>query len=144
MEKKIVICIGTDEQKNVRARLSLLAIENGKVISRHYHSIGIEPGADLAALRADNEADITSPSSSVPMAPWPTIPDDEWASVEKFCSILHTPGVVKDWTKKKEARMAQEAAVAAARADAEANAKQEADEQRRAEIAAAVKEALGK
>jgi hypothetical protein len=106
IEKKIVVCIGTDEAKHVRARLSLLLIEDGNVISRRYHSIECVPGADLAALRADNEADIAAPNSLVPGAPWPSIPDDEWEKVEKCCAVVHTPDVMFRATAEVEAQIA--------------------------------------
>jgi len=92
--KQIVICIGTDEAKHVRARVSLLLMEGAEVINRQYHSISIGPGDDLAAIRAGNEAHIAKPGGGVPGAPWPAIPDDEWIKVEKCCAVVHTPDVL--------------------------------------------------
>jgi hypothetical protein len=106
IEKKIEICIGTDREKHLRARLSLLVMEDGRVLSENYHAISIEPGADLAALRAANEAHIAQPGGGVPGAPWPKIPDAEWAEVEQHCAILHKPEVVS----RHKARVAAERA----------------------------------
>lgn len=106
MEKQIVVCIGTDEAKHVRARLSLMLVEGDEVIHRHYHSISIEPGADLAALRAGNEAHIAKPGGGVPGAPWPAIPDDEWEKVEKCCAVVHTPDVLIKASDEQEAMIA--------------------------------------
>lgn len=94
IEKKIEICVGTDRMKCLRARLSLLVVENGRVLSEQYHSINIEPGADLAAIRAANEAHLASLRSGIPGAPWPKIPDAEWAEVEQHAAIIHKPEVV--------------------------------------------------
>ena len=94
IEKKIEICIGTDRSKCLRARLSLLIMENGKVLSEFYHSINIEPGANLAYLRAANEAHLADPDGGIPGAPWPKIPDAEWAEVEQHIAIVHKPEVI--------------------------------------------------
>ena len=94
IEKRIEICIGTDRAKHVRARLSLLLVDGANVINEQYHSISIEPGADLAALRAGNEAHIAKSDGGVPGAPWPAIPDDEWEKVVKCCTVVHTPDVL--------------------------------------------------
>jgi hypothetical protein len=99
IEKKIEICIGTDRAKNVRARISLLLVDDGNVIHEHYHSIAIEPGADLASLRATNEKHIATPNGGIPGAPWPAIPDDEWYKVVAVVNILHTPKVVSEHLK---------------------------------------------
>lgn len=99
IERKIIICIGTDETRHVRARLSLLLIENGKILSRHYHAISIEPGADLSRKRKINEAHIADADSNIPGAPWPAIPDSEWAEVERIIGIIHTPEVVEKYRK---------------------------------------------
>lgn len=106
MERQIVVCIGTDEKKSVRARLSLLLVEGAEIVHRHYHSINISPGADLAAIRAINEAHIAKPGGGVPAAPWPAIPDDEWAKVEKCCAVIHTPEVLFAATAEVEAQIA--------------------------------------
>jgi hypothetical protein len=94
IEKRIEICIGTDRSKHVRARLSLLLVDGANVINEHYHSISIEPGADLTALRSGNEAHIAKPDGGVPGAPWPAIPDSEWEKVEMCCAVVHTPDVL--------------------------------------------------
>ena len=107
IEKQIVICIGTDRAKNVRARLSLLLVDGGNIIHEHYHSISIEPGADLAALRASNEAHIAKPNGGVPGAPWPAIPDSEWEKVEKCCTVVHTPDVLFEATAEVQAQIAE-------------------------------------
>lgn len=107
IEKKIELCIGSDRQKLLRARLSLLVVENGRVLSEQYHSISIEPGADLAAIRAANEAHLANPDGGIPGAPWPKIPDAEWADVEQHIAILHKPEVVSEF---QAARAAQSAA----------------------------------
>lgn len=117
MEKKVVICIGTDEAKYVRARLSLLLVENGKVGFRHYHSLAIEPGADLAALRAGADAVISDPINGIPFAPWPSIPDDEWEKVEKCCTVIHTPEVLIKATKEAKAELAKVQAARSALAE---------------------------
>jgi hypothetical protein len=88
IKKCIQLCIGTDLNKSVRVRLSLLLIDDGNVIHEHYHSIGIVPGADLAALRAANEKHIATPDGGVHGAPWPKIPDSEWGKVERVCDII--------------------------------------------------------
>lgn len=97
MEKQIAVCIGTDRTQRVRVRLSLMIVVDGKVQSEHYHSINIEPGANLAELRAVNETAIAGVNNGIPFAPWPKIPDAEWARVGAVCSIFHTPEVVEAW-----------------------------------------------
>jgi len=115
--KQIVICIGTDEAKHVRARVSLLLMEGAEVINRQYHSISIGPGDDLAAIRAGNEAHIAKPGGGVPGAPWPAIPDDEWIKVEKCCAVVHTPDVLFKATKETKAKLAEVRAARAALAN---------------------------
>jgi hypothetical protein len=127
IEKIIEICIGTDRSKHIRARLSLLLVDGGNVIHEHYHSISIEPGADLAALRAGNEAHIAKPGGGVPGAPWPAIPDDEWAKVEKCCVVVHTPDVLFKATAEVEAQIADIQAKRAILAEARALAKSESE-----------------
>lgn len=95
IEKKILVCVGTDQNKFLRVRLSLLVIEDGRVISEKYHSINIEPGADLAFLRSENEKALENPSSGIPGAPWPKIPDAAWGEVEQHIAIVHKPTVVE-------------------------------------------------
>ena len=94
IEKKITICIGTDDSKHFRARLSLWYVENSVWDRRGYHSINIEPGADLAYIRSANELHLADPNGGVPGAPWPKIPDAEWAEVEQHIAIVHKPEVV--------------------------------------------------
>lgn len=94
IEKKIVVCIGTDRIGNVRARLSLMVVDGASVLSEHYHSINIAPGEDMAALRAVNEANIADADGGVPGAPWGAIPDAEWEKVEQVVSAIQTPEVV--------------------------------------------------
>ncbi len=96
IERKIQICIGTDISRHVRARLSLLIIDGETVISEQYHSISIEPGADLARIRAVNEASL---ESGVPGGPWPKIPDEEWADLERHVAIVQKPEVVEAYIK---------------------------------------------
>jgi len=127
IEKRIEICIGTDRSKHVRARLSLLLVDDGNVIHEHYHSISIEPGADLAALRAGNEAHIAKPGGGVPGAPWPPIPDDEWAKVEKCCTVVHTPDVLFKASAEQDALVAEVQSKRAILAEARALAKSESE-----------------
>lgn len=95
MEKKIVVCIGTDRAGNVRARLSLMLVDDeGRAQFEHYHSVSLAPGDDLAETRAAVEthlADSDSQRSGIPFAPWPAIPDAEWAKVEGMCQLLDAP-----------------------------------------------------
>ena len=107
IEKRIEICIGTDRSKHVRARLSLLLVDGVNIVNEHYHSISIEPGADLAALRAGNEAHIAKSDGGVPGAPWPAIPDDEWAKVVKCCTVVHTPDVLIKASAEQDALIAE-------------------------------------
>src|SRR5690348_13970422 len=106
IEKKIEICVGTDRAKFLRARLSLLIVENGRVLSEQYHSINIEPGADTDALRAANEAHLADPNGGIPGAPWPKIPDSEWADVEACIGIIHKPEVVASFKAQQEIALA--------------------------------------
>lgn len=105
IEKKIEICVGSDRAKCLRARLSLLIVENGRVLSEQYHSINIEPGADLAAIRAANEAHLANPDGGIPGAPWPAIPESEWADVERHIAIIHKPEVVSAFIAAKDASL---------------------------------------
>jgi hypothetical protein len=91
IEKKIEVCIGTDRQGGVRARLSLLLVDGGQVIHEHFHSVTLMPGDDCAVIRANVEAHIAAPNGGVPGAPWPAIPDAEWAKVEAVIPVFHTP-----------------------------------------------------
>ena len=91
--KKIDICVGTDRNRNIRVRLSLLFIDDasGAVMSEHYHSGTLLPGDNPQALRDAWDAHLANPEGGIPGAPWPKIPDAEWAEVEQIVSILHTP-----------------------------------------------------
>lgn len=91
MEKKIIICVGTDINKSIRIRLSLMIVDQESVLSEQYHSVSIFPGADLLQIRTAIEAHLSTPNGGIPGAPWPKIPDEEWAEVEQIASILHTP-----------------------------------------------------
>lgn len=103
IKKRIEICFGTDRDKFLRARLSLLVMEGDNVLSEQYHSINIAPGADLAALRAANEAHLADPKGGVPGAPWPKIPDSEWSDLERHVAITHKPEIVIAFKAKREA-----------------------------------------
>jgi len=127
IEKRIEICIGTDRSKHVRARLSLLLVDGANVINEQYHSISIEPGADLAALRAGNEANIAKPGGGVPGAPWPAIPDDEWEKVVKCCTVVHTPDVLLKASAEQDALVAEVQGKRAVLAEARALAKSESE-----------------
>jgi len=91
IEKKIIVCTGTDRDKNLRVRLSLLLVEDGVIISEQYHSVAVGPGDDLVGIREALEAHIGSPSGGVPGAPWPKVPEEEWAEVEAHGGIVFTP-----------------------------------------------------
>ena len=138
IEKKVLVCLGTDEAKHVRARLSLLLIDGDEIINRQYHSISIEPGADLVALRAGNEAHLAKPGGGVPGAPWPAIPDAEWEKVEKCCTVVHDAAVLFKATadaKRKLADLKVQRAELARETEA-----LEAEIKRKAELAAALAE----
>lgn len=104
IEKKIECCIGTDRAGNVRARLSLLVVENDKVISEQYHSVSIEPGADKTAIKSAIDAHLTDQNSSIPGAPWPTIPDEAWTDVVAHCAIVQKPELVAKFQEMRAAR----------------------------------------
>ena len=91
--KKIDICVGTDEGRNIRVRLSLLFVddESGDVLSRQYHSGVLEPGDDPAVLRAAWDVHLANRNGGIPGAPWPPIPDAEWNEVLAVVAALHTP-----------------------------------------------------
>lgn len=115
LEKKIEVCIGTDRAKFLRVRLSLMVVDNGNILSEQYHSISVFPGANLAALRAINEAHLADPNGSIPGAPWPPIPDAEWEEVTAHVGVIHKPSVVAAYQAAVEARIAEELAALAAR-----------------------------
>ena len=90
--KKIDICVGTDRDRNLRVRLSLMYVDDatGEIISEHYHSGVLQPGDDPAALRASWEAHLAKPGGGIPGAPWPAIPDAEWNEVLAYVGVAHT------------------------------------------------------
>jgi hypothetical protein len=108
IEKKITICVGTDRSKHFAVRLSLMLVDDGRILSEQYHRINIAPGADLAIIRALNEAHLADPKGSVPGSPWPSIPDDEWAEVEAMIGIVHKPEVVAAYEAQLAAQQAEE------------------------------------
>jgi hypothetical protein len=91
MQKKIVVCIGTDRGGNVRARFSLLLMDGDDVMNEHYHSMSIAATDDLAAARRAVESHLAMPKekSGIPLAPWPAIPDAEWDKVVRVCEVFH-------------------------------------------------------
>lgn len=111
MEKKIEVCIGTDRTGNVRARLSLLVVDDGNVISESYHAVNFAPTDDYAAVRAATEAHLgqAHEASGIPGAPWPAIPDEEWAKVTGVCHVIHTPDVIAKTVARNNALVAQAA-----------------------------------
>ena len=90
--KKIDICVGTDRERNIRVRLSLMIVddESGDVLSEQFHSGVLAPGDDPASLRAAWNAHLAQ-KGSIPGAPWPAIPDTEWNEVLAVVAALHTP-----------------------------------------------------
>ena len=97
IEKKIEICIGSDRTKILRVRLSLLIVEDGRVLSEQYHSIQIHPGADLAYIRTANEVHLADPNGAIPGAPWPKIPDKDWDDIKAHCNIIHKPDIIEKY-----------------------------------------------
>ena len=93
--KKIDICVGTDKERNIRVRLSLIVVddESGDVLSEQYHSGVLHPGDNPQALRDAWDAHLSMPkaASGIPGAPWPAIPDAEWDEVLAIVKALHTP-----------------------------------------------------
>lgn len=100
LEKKIDICIGTSRDKGFRARLSLMIVLDGIVINEHYHTISVNPGDDLIELKRVNDEALQNPSSGIPGAPWPKIPDDLWDEVRQHIGIIHKPAVIAAYRKK--------------------------------------------
>lgn len=86
--KEITICVGIDEGRNIRIRLTLSS--DG---FKHFHATVCRPGDDLGKVRAALESHISNAyeQNSIPGAPWPKIPDSEWAEVAQIAAILHTP-----------------------------------------------------
>jgi hypothetical protein len=103
IEKRIEVCIGTSRSKDVRVRLSLLIVDGGAVLAENFHSIAIMPGDDAVSIRAAIEAHLANPDGGIPGAPWPAIPDAEWADVEAHCGIVHKPAVVAAYQARIEA-----------------------------------------
>lgn len=95
IEKKVEVCIGTDRAGSVRVRLSLLLMDGDSVMSEKYHSMSLAPGDDPAAARAMVEAHITRKDGGVPGAPWPPIPDAEWAKVMTVIQVFHTEAAIE-------------------------------------------------
>jgi hypothetical protein len=102
IEKKIAVCIGTDRTKHFIVRLSLMIVDNGTVLSESFHRIHINPGDDLSLIRARNESHLANPDGGIPGAPWPQIPDSEWAEVEQLVGIVHTAELVSAYRSKVE------------------------------------------
>ena len=114
MQKKIEVCIGTDRAGFVRARLSLILLdENGVELLERYHSVNVEPGANLAAIRTAVETHLANPDGGIPGAPWPAIPDDVWSTVEKTCALIQTPAVIETHQLRRAAAVAKSLGVAA-------------------------------
>lgn len=114
MQKKIEVCIGTDRAGFVRARLSLIVLDdNGAEMLERYHSVNLEPGSDLAATRAAVEAHLANPDGGIPGAPWPAIPDDVWDTVEKTCALIQTPAIIEAHQLRRAAAVAKSLGVAA-------------------------------
>lgn len=94
--KKIDVCVGMDRARNLAVRLSLMIVDDDNpdvVLSERFHRMDIGPGYPLAQARSELEAHIGQPYAvnGIPGAPWPKIPDEEWAEVEQIAAILHTP-----------------------------------------------------
>ena len=91
--KKIDLCIGTDRNRNIRVRLSLMFFdpETGKLISEHFHSAVLSPGDSADMLRTALENHLADPEGGIPGAPWPKIPDSGWNEVLQIVKTLHTP-----------------------------------------------------
>lgn len=106
IEKKIAVCVGTDRAKFVVARLSLMVVDDGRILSEQYHRINIAPGADLTKLRKENEDHLAMADGGVPGAPWPKIPDEEWAEVEAIIGVVHKPAVVEKYAAARAAEVA--------------------------------------
>jgi len=97
MMKKIEVCIGTDRQGGVRARLSLIILDDdGTQIAERYHSFVLLPGDEPAAAREEVERHLADPAGGIPNAPWPKIPDAEWAKVIAVLPAFHTSDKIKE------------------------------------------------
>ena len=99
IQKAIEVCIGTDRAGWIRVRLSLMIVEEQTILAEYFHSAMIMPGQDAAAIRFDLESHLALPNvtNGVPGAPWPVIPDKEWAKVTGCVTVLHTPEVVEKY-----------------------------------------------
>ena len=90
--KKIDICVGTDRDRNIRVRLSLLNIDDrGRIENERYHAGELHPGDNPQTLRDAWDAHLANPDGGIPGAPWPKIPDAEWNEVLAIVNALHTP-----------------------------------------------------
>lgn len=96
MEKKIIMKIEILPDKIIQGVLILLLVNGSNIISQHLHRILLVPGGDADAIRTQNEMHLGMPQeeSGIPGAPWPKIPDSEWAELMKYVAIAHTPEVV--------------------------------------------------
>lgn len=92
--KKIDVCVGMDRARNLMIRLSLLIVDDDNpeiVLAEQFLRWSASPGDNLTDIRSQLEIGIGNPDSGIPGAPWPKIPDEEWAEVEQIAAILHTP-----------------------------------------------------
>jgi hypothetical protein len=98
--KKMELRIEVNRDKAIGIQLSLLRIddENPNDLIETYHRMTLRPGDNIAAIRAANEAHLAMPyaQSGIQGAPWPKIPDAEWAEVEAIVALMHTPEVVAE------------------------------------------------
>jgi hypothetical protein len=104
MAQKIEICIGTDRDGGVRVRLSLLMLDDQQLISEHYHSMMLMPGDDAAEARRmlEQHLAMSKAASGIPGAPWPRIPDEEWAKVLAVLPVFHTAAAVLRYRQRAE------------------------------------------
>lgn len=92
MQKLIKSQVEVTPDKHIGVRLSLQIVNGEKVDFQHYHRFPIlPPGSDLANWRAAVETHIANADGGIPFAPWPAIPDSEWAEVEAVASLAWTP-----------------------------------------------------
>jgi hypothetical protein len=91
MDKNIVVCIGSDRDNTIRARLSLMLMNGEAVAFEHYHSVQITPACDLDEVRerVQNHLAMEQKANGIPFAPWPAIPDAEWEKVRRVCEVFH-------------------------------------------------------
>lgn len=93
MDKEIAVCIGTDRIGHVRVQLNLMVVDSGNVITERYHSVNVAPGEDAEAVRTAVQTHLAQ-ADSIPGAPWPAIPDSEWAKVTAVIAAVQTPDVI--------------------------------------------------